>query len=143
VWEDGSKVIKPQNANLDSANRAKRPQVMSEAKQTGGVIRHQQYVDDDIRALQAQKKGDGGEKYSEPVDAPLEWQKNLLTKAAKEKNAVCLDGSPGAIYFRKGSDAKKKWIVHHNGGGWCSDDKDCLKRAVFFHLDKHALKHPL
>jgi hypothetical protein len=55
-----------------------------------------------------------------------DWQKVLLTDAAT-KGAVCLDGSPGGFYYKKGS--TDKWIVFHQGGGWCSSHTDCLKRA--------------
>ena len=43
----------------------------------------------------------------------------LLTEAAAEKGAVCLDGSPAGYYFRKGKglDARKFLLVF-NGGGW-------------------------
>jgi hypothetical protein len=34
------------------------------------------------------------------------------------KNAVCLDGTPGAFYFSPGSgDNATKWMVHFEGGG--------------------------
>ena len=42
----------------------------------------------------------------------------LLSTAAKEKGAVCLDGSPGAYYHVPGTGSgKNKWYVHHQGGG--------------------------
>lgn len=28
-----------------------------------------------------------------------------------------------------GSTNPKKWIIHMEGGGYCSDEKDCLKRS--------------
>jgi hypothetical protein len=58
--------------------------------------------------------------------AVAQWQKILLTDAA-QKGAVCLDGSPGGFYFRKGT--TNNWIVFHQGGGWCSSDQDCLSRS--------------
>lgn len=54
------------------------------------------------------------------------FEKFLLTDAAK-KGAVCLDGSPGGGYIRKGD--PKKWIIFHQGGGWCSSDAACAQRA--------------
>jgi len=58
--------------------------------------------------------------------AVAQWQKILLTDAA-EKGAVCLDGSPGGFYYRKGS--VNNWIVFHQGGGWCASDQDCFSRS--------------
>lgn len=44
------------------------------------------------------------------------WTKFLLTDAAAKTGAVCLDGSPGGGYIRRGSGSgAKKWIVFHQG----------------------------
>jgi hypothetical protein len=44
------------------------------------------------------------------------WGKFLLTDAAAKTGAVCLDGSPGGGYLRKGSGTgSKKWILFHQG----------------------------
>jgi hypothetical protein len=40
----------------------------------------------------------------------------LLEDAAKEQGAVCLDGSPPAVYIRKGD--PENWHVHFEGGEW-------------------------
>lgn len=49
---------------------------------------------------------------------------------ATTKGAVCLDGSPGMIYHRKGvGDGANKWYIHHQGGGWCESLDDCLGRS--------------
>ncbi|XP_020969012.1 pectin acetylesterase 8 isoform X1 [Arachis ipaensis] len=48
---------------------------------------------------------------------------------AESKGAVCLDGSPPAYHFDKGSgEGVNSWIVHLEGGGWCSDVSSCLER---------------
>ncbi|KAK7250715.1 hypothetical protein RIF29_33327 [Crotalaria pallida] len=48
---------------------------------------------------------------------------------ATSKGAVCLDGSPPAYHFDKGSgEGNKNWIVHMEGGGWCNDVTSCLWR---------------
>jgi hypothetical protein len=40
----------------------------------------------------------------------------LLTKAAQQDGAVCLDGSPGAYYIQRGNGTGvNKWYVHHQG----------------------------
>lgn len=44
--------------------------------------------------------------------------------------AVCLDGSPGAYYYRAGfGDGARKWYVHFEGGGWCTTLEECAGRA--------------
>mmetsp|Transcript_55505 Transcript_55505/g.130988 ORF Transcript_55505/g.130988 Transcript_55505/m.130988 type:complete len:373 (+) Transcript_55505:1-1119(+) len=55
------------------------------------------------------------------------WTKVLLTDAAKN-GAVCLDGSPGGFYIRRGDPTK--WVVFHQGGGWCSSDDNCYDRSL-------------
>jgi len=53
-----------------------------------------------------------------------------LTAAAKATGAVCLDGTPGMIYVRKGTGSgANKWYIHHQGGGWCESLDDCLGRS--------------
>ena len=63
---------------------------------------------------------------SSAAQSPEKWQKILMTDAAKS-GAVCLDGSPGGFYLRRGS--ANKWIVFHEGGGWCGSPNNCLDRA--------------
>lgn len=76
----------------------------------------------------------------------------LLTEPAAQFGAVCLDGesshagqtlnpclqtstcgaagSPSGYYFSPGTDSgANKWIVFHEGGGWCSGVEDCLGRS--------------
>jgi len=54
-----------------------------------------------------------------------------LEEAAAQKGAVCLDGSPGAYYFRAASTPSDndKWIIFLPGGGWCYKSEDCLERS--------------
>ena len=41
------------------------------------------------------------------------------------KNAVCLDGTPGAFYFSPGSgENATKWMVHFEGGGALRERRD-------------------
>ena len=55
----------------------------------------------------------------------------LLAEAANQEGAVCLDGSPGAYYFREGFDSGvHKYYIHHQGGGWCESLDDCLERST-------------
>jgi hypothetical protein len=54
----------------------------------------------------------------------------LLTNAADQSDAKCLDGSPGAYYFRPGDGSgKNKWFIHHEGGGWCTNLDECVNRS--------------
>ncbi|XP_010536210.1 PREDICTED: pectin acetylesterase 7-like [Tarenaya hassleriana] len=49
--------------------------------------------------------------------------------SAVAKGAVCLDGSPPAYHFDKGSGSGvNNWIVHMEGGGWCNDIASCSER---------------
>eukprot|EP00040_Diaphanoeca_grandis_P005613 m.33699 g.33699 ORF g.33699 m.33699 type:complete len:393 (+) comp16857_c2_seq1:74-1252(+) len=59
--------------------------------------------------------------------AQANWTRFALTDAAKNNGAVCLDGSPGGGYIRKGD--PKRWIIFNQGGGWCSSDSNCAQRA--------------
>ena len=49
----------------------------------------------------------------------------LLEDAAETLGAVCLDGSPPAVYVRLGAESEK-WHVHMEGGGWCFHDPPTL-----------------
>ncbi|KAK7386835.1 hypothetical protein VNO78_27173 [Psophocarpus tetragonolobus] len=52
-----------------------------------------------------------------------------LVENAVSKGAVCLDGSAPAYHFDKGfGEGINNWIVHIEGGGWCSDVESCLYR---------------
>ncbi|KAK4387698.1 Pectin acetylesterase 8 [Sesamum angolense] len=53
-----------------------------------------------------------------------------LLKSAVSKGAVCLDGSPPAYYFQKGSgDGANNWLVYLEGGGWCASHDGCEQRT--------------
>ena len=53
------------------------------------------------------------------------WELVLLTDAAAKAGAVCLDGSPGGYQIRPGAPGNKRWVVFHQGGGWCNSDESC------------------
>ena len=42
--------------------------------------------------------------------------------------AKCLDGSAARYYLRLGSDPKR-WLIFHEGGGFCTSINDCSQRA--------------
>ncbi|KAG8382142.1 hypothetical protein BUALT_Bualt05G0045900 [Buddleja alternifolia] len=51
-----------------------------------------------------------------------------ILMSAVAKGAVCLDGTPPAYFYRKGSgDGANNWMVYLPGGGWCSNKTECLK----------------
>jgi hypothetical protein len=57
-------------------------------------------------------------------------------KDARQREAVCNDGSPAAFYFQPGSGAdRRKWIVFFQGGGGCATDAACATRWT----DQHNL----
>mmetsp|Transcript_37510 Transcript_37510/g.81476 ORF Transcript_37510/g.81476 Transcript_37510/m.81476 type:complete len:397 (+) Transcript_37510:135-1325(+) len=44
--------------------------------------------------------------------------------------ALCLDGSPAIYYIRQGQGSgRNRFHIYFEGGGFCTDDKDCLHRA--------------
>jgi hypothetical protein len=51
----------------------------------------------------------------------------------EKTGSMCLDGSPGALYFSKGwGDGKNKVYIHMSGGGWCYGlDKDSVANDCF------------
>jgi len=53
----------------------------------------------------------------------------VITDSTKD-GAACLDGTPPAYYFHKGSGSgANKWFLHHQGGGYCVSLDDCLGRS--------------
>lgn len=45
--------------------------------------------------------------------------------------AKCLDGSSYSIYIRGGTGTgSNKWILYHNGGGWCTSYESCFQRMT-------------
>lgn len=58
---------------------------------------------------------------------PQTFKLNLIDVTAYPK-ALCLDGSAPGFYISAGS-ASTKFVVHTQGGGWCSSLEDCRQRA--------------
>ena len=54
------------------------------------------------------------------------WTLHRLT----DPSAACLDGLPGAFYHRHSSEARGRWLIYIQGGGWCFSDDDCALRAA-------------
>ncbi|XP_020274330.1 pectin acetylesterase 5-like isoform X2 [Asparagus officinalis] len=52
-----------------------------------------------------------------------------LLRNATEKNAVCLDGSLPGYHLQRGSGSgAESWVLHLQGGGWCSTVDSCSSR---------------
>lgn len=50
---------------------------------------------------------------------------------SSENGAVCLDGSKAAYYREHGFDkGRTKWLLHFEGGSWCTNSKACLDRST-------------
>jgi hypothetical protein len=50
-----------------------------------------------------------------------------MSDASNRTGAVCLDGSPGGYFIRRGDPSR--WILFMQGGGWCVTTEDCATRA--------------
>ncbi|PUZ53559.1 hypothetical protein GQ55_5G061100 [Panicum hallii var. hallii] len=54
-----------------------------------------------------------------------------LVAGAREKGAVCLDGSPPGYHLRRGfSSGSHNWLIYLEGGAWCNTAKSCFARTV-------------
>ena len=58
----------------------------------------------------------------------------LPNASSVDQGAVCLDGSPPAIYMAKANitadpTAGTKWVLYFKGGGWCYDVESCAARG--------------
>lgn len=63
------------------------------------------------------------------VRCAAQFQLKLLD-AATYPMAKCLDGTQGGFYIAAGTGANaSRWMVHTQGGGWCTSDADCLGRS--------------
>uniref|UniRef100_A0ACD5WK60 Uncharacterized protein n=1 Tax=Avena sativa TaxID=4498 RepID=A0ACD5WK60_AVESA len=62
---------------------------------------------------------------------PQERVPLTLLAGAVEKGAVCLDGTPPGYHLKRGSgDGANNWLVHLEGGGWCSTVEECSNRRM-------------
>ncbi|KAF7825674.1 pectin acetylesterase 5-like [Senna tora] len=59
--------------------------------------------------------------------APL--VKLTLLRNAKDRGALCLDGSVPGYHFQEGfGSGSEKWLLHIEGGGWCDSISSCTRR---------------
>ncbi|MCO5603337.1 hypothetical protein L7F22_057487 [Adiantum nelumboides] len=62
-------------------------------------------------------------------DTPL-FVRRTFVEGAVEKGAVCLDGSPPAYHLHRGRGLGiNNWLIHLEGGGWCSTHNSCFRRS--------------
>lgn len=65
-----------------------------------------------------------------PTLCAVPWPRVLLTEAAATRGAVALDGTPAALYLRRGQGADEgKYVLFFEGGGWCESPEDCVSRS--------------
>ena len=65
---------------------------------------------------------------SATVSFPSMLTKHVV-KNAVQRQAVCNDGTPAVFYLKRGSGADAAhWIIHFQGGGWCSNGPTCTLR---------------
>ncbi|CAI9098224.1 OLC1v1034834C1 [Oldenlandia corymbosa var. corymbosa] len=58
-----------------------------------------------------------------------DWVPFTLLSNAREKGALCLDGSLPGYHFQKGfGSGSHNWIVYIEGGGWCNSIASCTYR---------------
>eukprot|EP00035_Acanthoeca_spectabilis_P012007 m.211954 g.211954 ORF g.211954 m.211954 type:complete len:139 (+) comp15501_c0_seq1:3066-3482(+) len=77
----------------------------------------------------------------EPAWNASKWTLVIMNEAVA-KGAVCLDGSPGGYYIRPGTPNNSRWVVFHQGGGWCTNDEGCAARAnTALGSSRHANKY--
>ena len=57
--------------------------------------------------------------------ADANWTLQLLS----DPMAVCLDGSPAGYYVGPAAAQPDRFIIHLQGGGWCTSFDDCAARA--------------
>ncbi|CAD6228780.1 unnamed protein product [Miscanthus lutarioriparius] len=63
--------------------------------------------------------------------AAAELVELTLLANAREKGAVCLDGSPPAYQLRRGfGSGSRSWLVNLEGGAWCNTTEDCSSRSL-------------
>jgi len=54
-----------------------------------------------------------------------------LVAGAREKGAVCLDGSPPAYQLRRGSGSgAHNWLIYLEGGSWCNTTQSCYAQTM-------------
>jgi hypothetical protein len=72
----------------------------------------------------------GGHRHAGAVSGTT-WQKVLMTEAVAH-GAVCLDGSAGGYYLRRGGGRAptQRFVIFMQGGGWCTSPLNCLNRTI-------------
>ncbi|VAH86560.1 unnamed protein product [Triticum turgidum subsp. durum] len=72
----------------------------------------------------------------EPVEVEL-----TLVDGAREKGAVCLDGTPAGYHLQRGSGTgSSSWLIHLQGAGWCGTVKECSDRKMSMFGSSNLMK---
>lgn len=54
-----------------------------------------------------------------------------ISRTAKDRGALCLDGSLPGYHFQRGSGSgSSNWLLHIEGGGWCNTVASCSSRKT-------------
>lgn len=70
----------------------------------------------------------------------------LMLSLVPSDTAKCLDGSPPGYYFYPGTGTgTTKWMIFHEGGGWCTSINDCLSRSntIFGSTNNRPISVPI
>jgi hypothetical protein len=58
----------------------------------------------------------------------------LIDQSNNNQNSGCLDGSPAGYYIVMSNSShnkpSNKWLIYHEGGGWCTSLDDCYARST-------------
>nr|CAB3475069.1 unnamed protein product [Digitaria exilis] len=66
---------------------------------------------------------------TQPAASSPEIVELTLLAGAREKGAVCLDGSPPGYHLQRGfGSGAHSWLVYLQGGGWCNTTESCSER---------------
>nr|XP_028957008.1 pectin acetylesterase 5-like isoform X2 [Malus domestica] len=64
-----------------------------------------------------------------PNAAAFDFVDLTLLRNAKDRGALCLDGTAPGYHFRKGfGSGANNWLLHIEGGGWCNSIESCSWR---------------
>ncbi|XP_078446567.1 pectin acetylesterase 5-like [Wolffia australiana] len=65
----------------------------------------------------------------------------MILRNAKKKGAVCLDGSAPGLHIDQGyGTGIDRWVIHLEGGGWCSSVESCLSRTKTAYGSSNLMK---
>ena len=83
-------------------------------------------------ASQTARRGGAAPALVPRITSPDSSAQHFQLHFLPDSDAVCLDGSPAALYYRPSTSASEStsWIFILEGGGWCVDAEDCERYAA-------------